>query len=64
MKITIRETGKKALIEEEELSDKSLVYNVVVLPEDVMDDDSQGIRLYTTDLHHATKIFDAIESAL
>lgn len=64
MKTTIRETGKKAMIEEEELTGKSLVYNVVVLPLDVMDDDSRGIKLHAIDLDHAIRIFDAIESSI
>lgn len=62
MKITIRETGKKALVEEVALSGNSSVYTVIIKGE--FYPDSYSIRLSATDLAHAIKIFDAIESSV
>jgi len=62
MKITIRETGKKAMIEEVALKDDSLTYAVIVKGE--FYPDSYSIRLGATNLDHAIKIFDAIESSV
>lgn len=62
MKITIRETGRKAIIEEVAFVDDSLTYTVIVKGK--LYPDSYSIRLRAKDLDHAVKIFDAIESSI